>query len=252
MNIILNVDDLLGFILVFLITFLFAFAELISRYKHVKRLISSSVAWFYMILNSVFGLFTYLIIREYDIAALGVVDNIFLKGIIAGLLSATVLRSSFANIKFGDANISAGLGFIIQTILSAADRAYDQERSLLELKEMREIMSGMDIDHAIKDLPVLCLRIMNNVPYDEQAKLADAVVKISEEDDLQDDTKLLILGFTLCKITNLRLLKEAVHTMKKYSRGTEDKYKKQVQRSEEKRAELMALLEEINADNDEH
>jgi len=40
--------------------------------------------------------------------------------------------------------------------------------------------------------------------------------------------------------------------MKKYSRGTEDKYKKQVQRSEEKRAELMALLEEINADNDEH
>jgi len=233
-----------GYASVVLITFLTAFSELISRYRHVGKLFQNKSSWTYIGINVFFGVVAFMLLKEYDISYPLVQDSDILNGLMAGFLSVAVIRSSFANIKKANSNITAGLGFVMQTLLDAADRSYDQQRSEDELGHMSRIMSGVTFDQVIKDLPVLCMRVMNNVPYEEQYKLGQEINKIKFE-DTNDSTKLLILGFTLCKMTNLSLLEKAVGILKESISSDASNASREVNEKREKLRLLGQLMEEI-------
>lgn len=150
------------------------------------------------------------------------------KVLLSGLSAMFILRSSFFNYHDKDSNksINVGLSTILQIFLDAAERSFDQDQSLNNLIEITKVMKDVDFSKAEKDLTVICLNLMLNVGAEEQKKLAESIKNLAEPKSVQHElTKSVALGITLARITGVRLLKQAIDTLGKDIKISEEKNK---------------------------
>jgi len=206
-------------ILIYLLVFLFgcvsAFAELLSRYTDSPLgILKVGPSYIYLAINGISSIIAYCFISAYQVNFGPIGDSEIGKIILAGTASMVLLRSSFASIKYGKRNIEAGISSITQIFLNTADRAFDRKRSEINLNTISEIMKNVDFKKAEKDLPTICLTIMQNVSNEEQQRMGEEVQKLSKE-ELDYKTKSIGLGVIIARVTGPDLLNEAVTSLDK-------------------------------------
>ncbi len=209
-------NNIIFFILSFSLGFVWAFSELLSRYKVGKLIINSLNAWMYFLINGLASVLVYYFIPKLNISFGIFTSNEWGRVLLAGLSAMFILRSSFFNFHDKESNksINVGISIILQIFLDAAERSFDQEQSVNNLKDISSVMKGIDFSKAEKDLTVICLNLMQNVGAEEQKKLAESIKNLAEPNAVQhEQTKSLTLGIILARITGIRLLKQAIDTL---------------------------------------
>lgn len=214
------------YLLSFSLGFLWAFSELLSRYKVGKFILNSKNAWIYLLINGMASVIVYYFIPKLNISFGVFTSTEWGKVLLAGLSAMFILRSSFFNYHDKDSNksINVGISTILQIFLDAAERSFDQEQSVNNLKDISNVMKGIDFAKAEKDLTVICLNLMQNVGSEEQKKLAESIKNLAEPKAVQHElTKSLTLGITLARITGVKLLKQAIETLGEDIKISEEK-----------------------------
>ena len=199
----------LYWVLAFLLGCVSAFAELLSRYTDGFKILKFKESYFYLAINGSASLLAYSFMINFEIN-LGLLTNSEIGKVIAsGLFSMIILRSSLASIKIDDKIWEAGLAPILQIFLNTVDRAFDQSRSKMTIKEVGRIMKDVDFKVAHTALPLLCFSAMQNLSTEEQQKAAEDINVIADE-NYSGEIKSLNLGIILSKYTGLSLLEAMV------------------------------------------
>lgn len=210
---------------VILISVLTAFTELLSRYNKPVLIISKFPSIFYILLNALAAFFVYRYIDSLGIKfSINGSDNSEISQIIlAGTSSLLLLRSSFGIYKKGDHYVEIGLSGILKILFEFCDRRFDQIFSKNKLKEIERIMQNedyiIDFEKAKTDLPVLCMKMMTNLSWEESNHLGVEVANLKQEKDentklLFNKSKVISLGFIISRYTGTQLLEEAVKSLK--------------------------------------
>lgn len=203
------VQLVLPFILAFAVGGLGATAELFHRYPDSPvRIFKFAESYFYLLINGGASILAYTILRDPP----GQGSSPYIQAVYAGLFGLAIIRSSVANLKSSKGNFQLGPGYLLQIFLDKTDREFDRQRSEHNSREISKIMEEVDFTKAVKNLPVLCLALMENVDDSEQNLLAKYVGDL-EEGDLDPRAKSIILGTIIARITGNDLLKSAVNTL---------------------------------------
>lgn len=209
-------SSLIYWFIAFLIGTVAALAELLSRYSDGFKILTVRESYLYFAFNGFASLFAYWFMLSYNIDFGPLTKSEIGKVLTAGLSAMVILRSSFASIKNGDKTWDAGLAPILHIFLNAADRAFDQSRSKMTIKEVGIIMNGVDFNMANKSLPLLCFSAMQNLSKEEQETAAAEIISISDE-SYSAEVKSLHLGIILSRYTGITLLEAIVSEFKNLS-----------------------------------
>lgn len=216
-------------LLTFLIGCIAALAELLSRYSDGFKILTFRESYLYFAINGFASLFAYWFLLSYKIDLGPLTKSEIGKVLTSGLSSMVILRSSFACIKNGDKTWDVGFAPILQVFLNTADRAFDQSRSKLTIKEVGQIMKDVDFYKAHKSLPLLCFSAMQNLSKDDQEKAAAEIIDIADENYFAE-VKAVHLGIILSRYTGITLLdaivaefqKASAHSIVDKGQGQED------------------------------
>ena len=194
---------------------LVGFSELFSRYRDrpsAVLLVPSS--WLYAALNG-----------AASAAALRLAESLdwtfgqesegsvwLMRVVICGLGAMAVLRSSFTNIKAGDAVVSVGPALLLSNIMDAADRGVDRVRSERRIRDAAEIMKDVSFEKARDSLTTSVLSAMQNTTSKEQVELR-TVVDALDASGLSDSQKSLNLGLALLTLVGPKALRATVMHM---------------------------------------
>ncbi len=216
---------------IYLITFLLgcvaASAELLSRYDRITQIFKYLASWVYLFINGSSAILAYWFISEYKLDLGTLTQTEIGKILVSGTSSMIILRSSFASIRNGSQNIEAGFVSITNVFLKSADRTFDRKRSIEDYKEIETVMKDIDFNKAKIDLPLICLSMMKNVPYEEQKLLGDDIAKLSQNENCSLKAKSISLGTLVSEITGIELLKEVVFSNKDIFSNTDNREQNQ-------------------------
>ena len=223
----MEIGDCLGSIFVFLNTtsyffyyfFVFglgclaAYAELLSRYSNGFKILYFRESRIYLALNGIAALIAYWFLKRYEIDLGPFTKYDIGKVLTAGFSSMVILRSSFASIKVDNKKIDAGLAPLLQIFLNTADRALNQSRSKTDLEEITALMKGVDFLKASKELPNLCINLMENLSREDGEQIGKEIKSLTD-DISSNETKAINLGIILNRLTRIELLKAVVSSVK--------------------------------------
>lgn len=128
--------------------------------------------------------------------------------IVAGIGGMAILRVGIS-FQVGGHALNISLASLLQPLLRAAGNQIDRARAADKLAVTKELMSGLDTTKALKDLPPLCLFLMQSISQEDQKQLADSV-KALKEQDIQSELKLISLGSALLNTVGESVLRSAV------------------------------------------
>jgi hypothetical protein len=105
-----------------------------------------------------------------------------------------------------------GPAALLQIFLAAADRGVDRLRAQSRASKVAVLMKEVDYAKARRALPALCLALMQNVPPEEQQKLARALA-ILDQLEVTASIKSRLLGLELIDVVGEDVLKAAVDSL---------------------------------------
>ncbi|MDP4261842.1 MAG: hypothetical protein Q8941_04870 [Bacteroidota bacterium] len=199
-----------------LIGFCVGLSELLNRYKAFRYIFSNNYSWVYMGINMLAGMAAYALIIKYNIN-LGDIGKFPVgKSIAAGIGAMAFLRSSLFSYK-DSANkpIDVGPAALLNVVLHATERQFDQVVTRKTLIQVEPIMKGIDFISASKDLPELINRSMRVLSPDEQSQLSSEILKLLNDNSITEATKCINLGMIMEKYTGIPLLRDAVDTLRR-------------------------------------
>ena len=205
-----------SYVVVFALGSLVGFGELLNRYRNPGLVFKTVTSIIYLIINGLASVLTYYVMDLYNLWFDGFTSKEIDRILFSGLSAMFFLRSSIFvyKPKDSDTTINIGIASFIQIFLDFAERSFDQNQSIVKLNKVKEIMKGVDFELASKDLSILCLTLMKNVSLEEQQKLAEDIQKMSSRELRFGETKAVSLGILISDVGGVKLLKEAVETLK--------------------------------------
>lgn len=191
-------------------------AELVSRYRDAPtRVLFSLPGLVYLALNAAAAAAALFIIDVFD-WKFGVESSAtatrVTQVLVAGFGALALLRSSLLNVRVGDQDVSVGPGGVLLVVLGASDRAVDRLRAEARASAVARIMAGVSFEKAVEALPTFCLALMQNLPREDQAALANQIERVREA-NMDDDTRSLVLGLSLLNVVGEDVLTSAVKTL---------------------------------------
>jgi len=192
-------------------------AELISRYRDAPvRAVYNLPAAIYTALNVAASIAALKVIHVYGwkfgIAATGEGLRWAQVGI-AGTAAMALFRTSLFTVHAGDRDIGVGPSSFLQIFREASDRAVDRLRAKARGDQVSKLMDGIAYDKASEGLPPYCLALMQNVPNDEQVKLAESL-KLLSSAAIDPAVKVRILGLQLMNVVGPNVLIAAVESLR--------------------------------------
>jgi hypothetical protein len=235
--IITNISKLvMPYLICILFGILVGLSELINRYPdEPKKILVSLTAINYMLLNGVSSIIAFYIIDQYGTSFLNIPLDDIKKVMIASFSSMLFLRSSVFTMKVGSQDVAIGPSAILTIIMNCIDRTYDRERAEERARSIEVIMKRIDYTKAKKDLPLVCLSLMQNLSLEEQTRLATELSSLETGDTKFSKTKSVVLGLTIVKYTGPNALKEAIKIL-----GSEIEYSQDGEKNK-----LDVLVEEM-------
>jgi hypothetical protein len=166
-------------------------------------------------------------------------NNLYLV-LTAGFGAVALFRSSIFKIKTNDGELSIGPAVILDTILSASDRAVDRIVAGPRGVSVAEIMKDVSFERAKTALPSYCFALMQNVSQQEQKEIGDQVNKLSAS-TMDDKVRSLNLGLALINLVGTDVLKSAVSNLGAFIQGEPPIEQREV-------AKIADLVKSINFD----
>ncbi|HEX3041147.1 MAG TPA: hypothetical protein VHP56_03555 [Solirubrobacterales bacterium] len=142
----------------------------------------------------------------------------WLQVLVAGFGAMAVLRSSFFLARVDGADVGIGPSGVIESLLAATDRAVDRSRGTARSQAVRHLLSTVNWNQAREELPALCLGLMQNATSAEQQTLARTVEEL-DAGDLEESTKVYLVGLGLMNFAGPNVLKGAVGLLSKDSKN---------------------------------
>lgn len=192
--------------------------ELVSRYRDEPgRAFKSPAATFYLVLNVAAGVFALAMIDVFDwrfgFHAEGNPQALaWIRVMIAGTASMTLLRSSLFLVRIGNQDVGIGPSSFLMVLLKATDRAVDRRRATERDKIISDVMKDVSFTKAFAVLPAHCFGLMQNLSKEEQAEVAQQVSAIRDA-KTSDRAKAYLLGLTLLNLVGARVLRDAIATL---------------------------------------
>ena len=194
--------------------------ELVSRYKdNPMRALLTLPALIYIVLNLLACLAMLDVLR--------VIQPSWLYGtyagrqlslyvvLAAGFGAVALFRSSLFKLKTADGETSIGPAVVLDTLLSASDRAVDRVVATPRGSSIAQIMAGISYERARLALPAYCFALMQNVSQQEQKDVGDQVAQLTTS-NMDDQVRSLNLGLTLLNIVGNAVLRSAVDALRPF------------------------------------
>ena len=199
-------------------------AELISRYKdNPLRALLTAPGFFYVMLNaagSAAALYLIYIFRS----QLGFVEKAsdpwpsdpgaLVKAVLlAGSSSLVFFRSAIFKFRVGDSDLAIGPSIVLDTLLTAADRAVDRVMAAPRAIFVHDLMKDIAFEKAAVILPQHCVSLMQNVASEESQRIVSIVNKLRADKESPNKIKTLNLGLALLSIVGEKVLRTAVDSL---------------------------------------
>ncbi|MBI2871955.1 MAG: hypothetical protein HYY00_02050 [Chloroflexi bacterium] len=204
----------LAWVVVTLIGGLVGLGELVSRYRDAPfRAATSPPGVVYIVLNAVAGVAALALSRQLGWVMATDRGDIPLGWVLAaGFGAVAVLRSSVFAVRAGNQDVSVGPSALLQIVLQAADREVDRTRATQRALAVDRAMEGVSFEKAQAALPAYCLVLMQNVPQDEQERLAREVAALADS-EMPEAAKARALGLALMNVVGEGVLQAAVRSL---------------------------------------
>jgi hypothetical protein len=201
----------IGYVAAFLIGAAVGLGELVSRYRDEPvRAVVTWPAGLYIAINGAASVFAL-----YALIALGAqpgehdAQGSFLVVLAAGFGAMAVFRSALFTIRVGDTDIGVGPVAFLDIILGATDRGVDRLRAEERAPKVVWVMEGLVFSEVAASLPSFAMGLLQNLPAERQAAIAEQVKKLRDSDDLQEKAKVLNLGLLLMNEVGEDVLEKA-------------------------------------------
>lgn len=198
---------------VFALGFLVGLVELLARYRDSPlRALANGPAFVYEFVNGTAAVITLAVIRATGVTfgtpsdtAAATIIPIF----IAGFGAMAFLRSSFFTVRIDENMVPIGPSSFLQVLLNVADRAVDRIRAAQRAKRVATIVTRVSFAKMMTALPTVCFALMQNVPDDEQKKLAQTMKELDNDSKMADQVKTIALALELVNIVGFSVLTAA-------------------------------------------
>jgi len=201
---------------------LVGFIELISRYEDAPfRTATTFPGLFYMLINGVVAVAALLMIRLFGWKILPGDSTIntdverWAEVLIAGLGAMSIFRSSVLVVGKGDQEVSVGPSAVLEILLDTIDKEVDRFQAQSRAKVVSEIMAEINYEDAKKDLPYICMALMQNLDPKDGDALKQSAASAELFTGTTPDAHKIRFGLILMDIVGEDVLREAIGIMKK-------------------------------------
>ena len=209
----------MDFLYVFLLGALIGVSELVSRYRDAPvKALWTIPAFLYVVVNGLAAVLALALVEGLGIK-FGIADDAggtsalrWTRILASGLGAMALFRSAVFTVRVGEQDISIGPSSFLQIILGAADRSVDRLRARARALKVGKIMDGVSFTRSLEALPAYCLALMQNLPKDDQDKLAEDIGCLPDS-NMDDEIKALIMGLALMNSVGPGVLEAAVDSL---------------------------------------
>ena len=201
---------------------LVGFIELISRYRDAPfRTATTYPGLFYMFINGLVAIGALMLIRLFGwtfIPGNSAVDpevERWTQVLIAGLGAMSVFRSSLLVIGKGDEEVSIGPSAVLEILLDTIDKEVDRFRAQSRAKTVKALMKDITYEDAKRDLPYICMAMMQNLGQKEGTEIENSPGKAELYPNTTPDVRKLRLGLILMDVVGEDVLRQAIKIMGK-------------------------------------
>jgi hypothetical protein len=127
-----------------------------------------------------------------------------------GFGAGAFFRSSFFKARTPDGEISIGPGLIIDVFLRVIDDSVDRWLAARRLDDVSAIMAGVSYSKAAKALPTYCFAALRRLSPESQQQFAMQIKALTDDAEIEEDTKPVPLGLAIMSLTGFHILKKAV------------------------------------------
>jgi len=120
-----------------------------------------------------------------------------------------LFRTSLFTVRAGDQDVGIGPSSLLSIVLAACDRGVDRERAKDRALQVGDIMWDVSFEKAKGPLPTVALALMQNLDAPDQAALGVQVEKLSNETQMSDRAKSLLLGLAISNAVGPHVLQHA-------------------------------------------
>jgi len=229
-------DWVVAYLVVFALGGTVGGAELISRYKdQPTRAVTTTPAVFYISLNALGSIAALYLIWTYreklnfppklEDWTSGVIVQAVL---IAGFSSLLFFRTSIFKLRVGDSDLAVGPSIVLDSLLTAADRAVDRVMAEPRAAFVHRVMAPISFEKAAVILPAHCLSLMQNVSSEESQRIRGVVDSLRANKDMPDKIKSLNLGLALLTVVGEDVLETAIEGLRDDLQDSTEELIKQV------------------------
>jgi len=191
--------------------------ELVSRYRDEPgEAVFSKSGAFYIGINVLAAIFALALMRAFDVTfgldPLAQTTALrWTEVLAAGFSAMAFFRCSLFNVRIANQDIPVGPQIFLETILAAADRAVDRNRGSSRYRLAEDLpIEGLAFEPTSIALPVLCFNLLQNVSPQTQADVRRQIKELTENQQIQELTKIRALLLLLMVVAGERLLQDAL------------------------------------------
>ncbi|MGU3467571.1 hypothetical protein ACLBXO_22245 [Methylobacterium sp. C33D] len=153
-------------------------------------------SWLYIVLNALASAGAFGLVHETNLINISNGNlSLPIQIAVSGIGALAILRGGIT-VHIAGKSLPINFSNLLQPLLDAADREVRRIRDGRKLVLASRIMSGLNCDEALKNLPGLCASVSNNIPASELRTL-QARLKLIESSMDNDNAKLSALGSLL-------------------------------------------------------
>jgi hypothetical protein len=198
-----------------------AYGELLSRYQDSPtRLLTTSATAFYIFVNIAAAILAFGLIRALHVLEPAPPAKVDPHGttwlyqlLLASFGAIAFFRTSLFTVRVGGSDIGIGPSAMLQTLLSAADRMIDRSQAENRASRATEILKDVDYRRARAPLPTFCIILMQNPTAADTEGLLKQIAALDQRVDIDDDSKMRILGIYLIRMVGDEVLQRSVEAL---------------------------------------
>ena len=187
-----------------------AAAELMGRFKDAPgRAVTCSPGVAFLLLSGLSAALVLLGLRYADEPqnTVTLLTQIFL----AGFVARTISRTKITGFKGADGTVTeTGPGQFFEKLLAAIARDIDRERANVRLRKVSEQLVSVDYHHAFGFFVSELLAAMQDLSDDDKQDIGDALKIIDGRKDLDDATRVDMLGYLVLDYSGVDFLEQLV------------------------------------------
>ena len=212
------VSGLGDFAIVALFGGLWGLSEIVSRYRDAPAAaVRSLPSVLYIVINAAVSFASLFLTRVFGFSfgttwAAGDAKLRAIQVLASGFAAMAVLRTSVFTVRVANHDVGIGPSAAVQAFLRAADAAVDRQRSV-QRESSVSLLGNVPFDAAFVALPLHCLALMQNLPDEDQKRLAGELERIKKV-KANDALRCKLLGLALLNVVGEEVLGAAVKSLK--------------------------------------